>query len=158
MEGVSRVRFAQQDDEEEIMTMCERLHGENGLFPLVPDKVRQVLRRAFDREGGILGVVGEAGRIEGSICLTLDQFWYSDDWFLNERWNYVLPEYRRSTNAKDMIKFAQMTADEIKVPLIIGVLSNERTEAKVELYKRSLGKPAGAFWVQNGAWSPQGNN
>lgn len=153
IEGVSRIRFADQGDEDEIMSMCLRLHDENGLFPMSKDRVRAMLRRYYEKSGGILAVIGETGSIEASLCLTVDQFWYSDAWFLSERWNYVLPEYRKSTNAKDLIRFAESKSAESGLPLVIGVLSNERTEAKVELYKRSLGKPAGAYWVCNSAWA-----
>ena len=33
------------------------------------------------------------------------------------------------------------------IPLLIGVLSNKRTEGKIRLYERQLGKPSGAFFL-----------
>jgi hypothetical protein len=35
------------------------------------------------------------------------------------------------------------------MPLLIGVLSNSRTEAKIRLYKRHFGEPAGAYFLYN---------
>jgi hypothetical protein len=39
----------------------------------------------------------------------------------------------------------------MEMPLLIGVLSNHRTEAKVRLYERQFGKPTGAFFLYNGS-------
>jgi hypothetical protein len=37
--------------------------------------------------------------------------------------------------------------------LVIGVLTNHRMEAKVKLYRKKFGKPAGAFFVVGGKWA-----
>lgn len=145
--AVGRVRLATHDDEDELVAQCRRLHEENGLMEMSERKVRDMLRRSFDRMGGIIGVIGKPGEIEASIALSIGQIWYSDEWFLEELFNHVLPEYRRSTNARDLIVFAKNCADEIGLPLLIGVLSNDRTAAKVRLYERQLGTPSGAFFL-----------
>jgi hypothetical protein len=46
-----------------------------------------------------------------------------------------------------LIEFAKKCADEIGLPLTIGILTNQRMEGKVRLYRRSLGVPAGAWFV-----------
>jgi hypothetical protein len=33
------------------------------------------------------------------------------------------------------------------MPLMIGVMSNSRTDAKVKLYERQFGNPAGSFFL-----------
>ena len=86
--------------------------------------------------------------LEGMICLVPDQLWYSSDWFLNEVFNFVHPDFRRSTRAKGLIAFAKNISDEMNLPLILGVVSNYRTEAKVKLYERQFPK-AGAFFMYN---------
>jgi GNAT superfamily N-acetyltransferase len=148
-----QVRTALSSDEEEVMTMCRMLHDENGVLSFSEDKVRDALRRAFNREGGILGVIGAPGHIEAMICMLIGQLWSSDDWHLEERFNYVRPEYRRSNNAKALMHFAKRCASELGIPLMIGVLSNDRTEQKVRLYEREFGKPSGAFFVHNTKWN-----
>lgn len=142
----NRVRQADVGDEEELIGLCRALHDENALFPMSERKVRDILRRAFDRNGGVIGVVGK-GRIEGAICLTLSTQWYADEWYIEELFNYVYPEFRRSSNARDLIAFAKMVSGELELPLLIGVLSNTRTAAKVRMYQHQLGKPAGAFFL-----------
>lgn len=146
----SRVRKADRGDEKEVMALCRELHKENGLFTLTEEKVQSYLDRAFNRNGAIIGVIGERGRIEGAIYLMISDFWYSDDWHLAELFSYVLPQYRKSSNAKDLIAFAKRCALELKLPAVIGIISNERTEAKVNLYRRQLGTAVGAFFVFNG--------
>lgn len=146
---VSRVRKATAADEPDLMHLCRELQSENALMPMNQDRVLQYLRRAFNSEGAICGVIGDVGRIEGAIYLVIGNFWYSDQWHLEEFFNFVRPQYRRSNNAKDLIGFAKRCSDEIGIPLVIGIISNERTEAKVRLYERQLAKPSGAFFVHN---------
>lgn len=156
----SRVRLADKRDEEELFGICRLLHQENGEFPLNEKKVREVLARALsgpakDRRG-LVGVIGAHGSIQGSIYLEVGSPWYSDSIRLCELWNFVLPQYRSSTNSKDLIAYAKMLSDASGYPLMIGVLSNQRTEAKVRHYKQQLGSPAGAFFLY-GSVTARGN-
>lgn len=147
---VSRVRRADAKDEDDLVAMCHELHRENGLFTMSSDRVREMLRRAFTKNGGIIGVIGDRGKLQGSIYLLLTQLWYSDDFHIEELWNYVRPEYRKfnnPTHAEEMIRFAKRCGDELGIPVIIGIMSNTRTEAKVRIYRRQLGDPVGAFFL-----------
>jgi len=140
------VRRARPEDRETILSICVQNHGENGQFSYSPKKVEDMVDKALNRGGAIIGTVGE-NKIEGLILLIIGQHWYTDDWCLEEVMNYVLPDHRRSTHAKDMITFAKRCSDEIKIPLVIGVVSNERTKAKIELYRRQLGEPVGGYFI-----------
>lgn len=144
-----RIRLAVPTDEEEIFKICKLLHQENGLFPMSEEKVRARIRECTEQRGGIIGVIGAPGEIEAIICLIINTFWYCETFSLDEQFAYVLPNHRRSANAKELIVFAKACAQELKLPLVIGVLSNERTEAKVRLYERQLGPSAGAFFLVN---------
>lgn len=141
------VRLAVQSDEEDIMALCRLLHEENGLWIMNETKVRQMLRKAWRKEFAVIGIVGKPGALEGVIFLTLDQPWYSDEWMLEEMFNFVHPAHRKSGHAKRLVEFAKQTSEGLGVPLMIGIISNERTDAKVRLYQRQLGAPAGAFFV-----------
>lgn len=145
------VRIATRADEERIMALCRDLHTENALLPMSEDRVRETIERAFSRDGGIIGVIGRPGEpLRGIIYVIIGRLWYSDDWVLEELFSYVPPEHRRSTYAQDLIDFAKRQADELRLKLMIGIISNERTEAKVRLYTRKLGPPAGAYFVYGG--------
>jgi hypothetical protein len=143
----SRVRKADQGDEAELVAMCHELHRENGIFSMSDDRVRDYLNRAFRKEGAIIGVIGSHGKLEGSIYLLLTTMWYTDDWHLGELWNFVRAPFRKSDNAKQLLDFAKRCVDEINIAGVIGIISNDRTAAKVKLYERQFGKPAGAFFV-----------
>lgn len=147
MTEASKVRVATPGDEEGLMALCRLLHAENGLFPMDEDLVREMLWRAFDRQGGTIGVIGPRDALQGMIAIMISRFWYSKQPYLEELFNFVHPEHRRSAHAKALIAFSRRCADEIGIPLLIGVVSNLRTEAKVKLYERQLGKPAGAFFL-----------
>jgi len=153
MTSPSIVRLARPEDEASLMEMCRLLHQENGVFSMDDDLVLAVLRRAFERQGVIIGVIGPEHALEGVICLVIGSFWYSRQPHLEELFNFVHPEHRRSDHAKALIEFAKQCSSE-SAPLVIGVISNERTEAKVRLYERRLGKPAGAFFLYPNHNSP----
>lgn len=144
-----RVHIGERKDEEELMALCRQLASENGMFAVNEDKVRAMLRKAFDRQGGILGVIGEPGKIEAMIYLHVISFWYSDKPVLEELFAYVGPKYRKSKNAVELMQFAKFCADDINLPLFIGVISNERTAGKVRLYQRQFATPVGNFFVYN---------
>lgn len=135
------------------MAMCRELHDENGLFSLNENKVRGHLRRCYDRKGAIVGVIGPKGKIEASTCLLISDMHYTDDWHLAELWNHVGRQHRQSRNAEALIAFAKKCSDEIGIPLITGIITNNRVAGKVRLYRQMLGYPAGAFFVYGGKWA-----
>jgi len=149
----TRVRVADSGDEEALMTLCRFLHGENGIFDLDETAVRYAVRKAIvgsaEQRHGIIGVIGPSDAIEGAIFLEPACLWYTTQPCLQELFNYVYPQFRSSSNSNDLIEFAKWIADHFKLPLMIGVLSNRRTQAKVRLYRRALGEPSGAFFLHN---------
>lgn len=143
----STVRKATPEFRDPLLEIFRLNHSENGQFSLSSSKVEAMVDRAFNRGGAIIGVVGSPNRIEGAILLVISQFWYTDDWCLEETLNFVHPQFRKSTHAKDMIAFGKLCSDELSIPLVIGVVSNERTRAKMELYRRQLGDPVGGYFL-----------
>lgn len=129
--------------------MARLVHNENGLFDLNEDKVVAMLRPALYRIRGICGVIGEQDKLTGVILLRLSSYWYSNTEFLEEMCVFVHPDYRHATGgrASKLIEFAKKAADSLEMPLMIGVLSNDRTDAKIALYERHFGPQAGAFFL-----------
>lgn len=142
------VRLAVPADEDKIVAMISLLHDENGLFPLSQQKVRDYMQRYFRKEGALIGVIGPVGDPVGSIYLEIGQPYYSESWYLNEAWNFVHPDHRRSDYAKKLLAWAKSMSEQMKLPLMVGIVSNHRTEAKIRLYEKQLEK-AGAFFVWN---------
>lgn len=145
------VRKAEPRDRDPILEICRKNWTENGQFALSMPKVEAMVDKAFNRGGAIIGLVGGHNRIEGAILLNVGAFWYTDEWCLEEIFNFVHPEFRKSTHAKDMIDFGKRCSDELSIPLVIGVVSNERTRAKMELYRRRLGDPCGGYFIHRPA-------
>ncbi len=123
------------------------------MFPLDLDCAREMFARAFERKGGIIGVIGTSNNIRGMIYLLITRFWYTSQFHLEEIFNYVRPDSRHSDYASELIGFAKGQSDYLNIPLVIGVLTNKRMEAKVRLYRRILGTPAGAFFVHGATWA-----
>lgn len=155
------VRLAVKAEEEEIMEMCREIHSENGLVAMSEEKVRGMLHKAFNKEGGIIGVIGKAGSLEAIIMIVMAKFWSSDDDHLEELFAYVRRPFRTKFNGPDTIKmphaealvnFAKKCSDEIGIPLVIGIITNKRMSGKVRLYRSILGYPAGAYFVVNPKW------
>ena len=140
------VRLATRADEDGVIAMGKIVHAEVGKFAWNEFKVRKMIRRATDRTGGILGVIGEPGNVLGSVFILLDEPWYSDDWNLVEMWNFVHPEHRNSSYAQQQIKFAKGVAKMMGLKLSVGLFNNVRLEAKEKLYSRYL-RPAGVFYM-----------
>ncbi len=151
MGDVSRVRLADALDVEELFELCQHLHEENFIFPMASHKVRAMLQGAtrpeIEQRRGIVGCIGDRGGIEAAIFLEIDSLWYADEPGLIELFSYVRPEFRKSSNSRDLIAWAMGMSNHFHLPLMIGIISNHRTEAKVRHYKRALGEPAGAFFL-----------
>lgn len=142
------VRLATPKDEEKILDLLMLMHEENGLFEMDNDSVREMVRKVLNRENGIIGVIDGEEEIEAALCLVIDKLWYAKTWCLNDVFNFVAPKYRRSTRAKSLISFAKSYSDQVGIPLLMGIVSNVRTEAKIKLLERQLQK-AGAFFIYN---------
>jgi hypothetical protein len=149
-----KVRIARPEDEEGIMAMCRNLHSENGLFSFNDDKVRALIRRCFNKEMVIVGVIGD-DVIQASICMMMTDYYYTDDWHLGELWNYVDPGFRNSRNAEALIEFGKACAVKIGLPFITGIITNKHMAGKVRLYRKLLGYPSGAFFLYNANWNPE---
>jgi hypothetical protein len=99
-----------------------------------------------------MGVIGpKGGKLEGAVLLRIGAMWYSDSEVLEEKAIFVDPHQRsaKGGRARRLCEYSKQVADTLKIPLIIGVLSNHRTEAKIRLYERQFGKPSGAFFLYN---------
>lgn len=143
------VRIAEPDDEEAIIKLAHIVGIENGLFEMNEEKVRNMVRPLLYLSGGIVGVIGSKNKLEGGIILRISNNWYSDVSFLEEMCVFVHPDYRaaKGGRARKLVEFAKQVSEKLEMPLMIGVLSNSRTDAKTRLYERQFGSPAGAFFL-----------
>lgn len=147
------VRVGTPEDIDAVMAVALLACAENALSRPNPRKLLEDLWAALNLQGGICGIIGKPGCIvEGIVVLRVGTLWYSDDASLDERAIFVRPEYRsaKGGRARRLCEFSKKCAEELCMPLTIGILSSIRTEAKIRLYSRVLGEPSGAFWIYNG--------
>jgi hypothetical protein len=146
------VRTATKADEEGLIKLLRLMHAESGMFPLDDGEMRNTFARAFNREGGIIGVIGEPDDIRAGVFLLVSRFWYTKQFHFEDLFNFVHPDHRRTDYADSLIKFSRACSDKSGVPVILGVLTNKQVEAKVRLYRRRLGLPVGAVFAYNANW------
>lgn len=147
----ANVRIATKNDEQRVFDLFMMAGEENAMASINEAKVWAAIRNATERKGGVLGVIdGENGDLAGVIGLIMAPMWYSEAWHVEELLNYVHPDYRQGTRhcARDLISFAKWWSEQLGMPLLMGVLSNQRTEGKVRLYRRMLPFAGALFWYK----------
>jgi GNAT superfamily N-acetyltransferase len=145
-----KVRVGTPDDVDAIMDLALNACSENGFVNPVPARLLNDIWPALNRDHGLIGIIGEPGeKPEAAVLLRIGTMWYSDQQVVEEKAIFVDPNFRgaKSGRARRLIEFSKEVADTLGIPLIIGVLSNHRTEAKIRLYQRQFGKPTGAFFL-----------
>jgi len=153
------IRVGTPEDLDAIMEIAMMACEENGFVKPSYDRLLSDIWPALNLDNGIMGLIGPKGtkEVQGAVLLRVGHMWYSDNQCLDEKAIFIRPEYRsaKGGRARKLCEFSKRAADEVGLPLIIGVLSNYRTEGKIRMYRRIFGEPSGAFFLygaQTGAW------
>ena len=139
------VSFAEPSDAPEVYRLMIELHNENGVFTLNAEKAARMCAGLFEPGLAVVGVLRGTVEIEGAIALKRVQLDYTDDWHLVDVFNHVRIPYRKSDHAKRLIKFAKACGEDLGLPILVGIVSTQRTEAKMRLYRRMLTQVGGFF-------------
>lgn len=151
------VRAARPGDENDILQLALMLHKENGMMKLDSEKVMGIIKRATSGEDGyIIGVIDGPEGLEGAVCLVIAAMYYTAENHLEELWNFVHPAHRRTTHAKRLIEWSKWCADQLSVPLLIGIVTRDRLVPKMRLYQRQLPQ-IGALFLHGKVPSDQFN-
>lgn len=137
-------------DIDDVMELAMLGCKENGFIDGSPAKMLAEIYPACCRDNGLVGLIGIKGqKPQGAVVLRVGQMWYSDQNVLEEKAIFIHPDYRaaKGGRASKLCDFSKKVADTLGLPLIIGVLSNDRTKAKVKMYQRHFGEPSGAFFL-----------
>jgi len=153
MPATSTVRAARPSDEDALLDLLERRHSESGFGSFDASKTRNTVQRAIAQHQSIAGVVDGAGGPEATIGLTVAQWWDSADFMLQAVWDYVVPEARRTDHSKSMIHFAQVSADRLGMPLMMGGVTREADMGRMMRYSKSMAI-SGAFFLYSGPDTP----
>lgn len=131
-------------------------HKENGLFTLAPEKVEFFMQRCLNPHlippgdtgpRGVIGVIGPVGSLEALVFVTISCFWYTHDKNIDECIVYVDPECRKSDHARALVHWMKEQVEITGIPLMTGVISTYRTEAKCRLYRQMLPKIGEFFYL-----------
>jgi hypothetical protein len=144
------IRIATPSDVDDVMDLAMSACEENGFINPNSTKLLAEIWPALNQDHGLVGIISEpGGRPEGAILLRIGKMWYSDDDVIEEKAIFIHPNYRnvKGGRAKRLCEFGKQVSRELGIPLIIGVLSNNRTAAKVRMYERIFGEPSGAFFL-----------
>lgn len=156
-----KVRVGTPEDIEGVMNLAMMVCRENGVFEPNVDKIFADIWPSLHQDFGLVGVIGAPGEpLEGFVLLRVGTMWYSDSGIIEEKTVFVHPDLRGAAGgrARKLCEFSKKVSDELSLPLIIGVLSNNRTRSKVRMYERVFGEPAGAFFLygaKTGNWVQQ---
>lgn len=144
------IRLGKPEDIDEMVELALAASEENGFVTPNPQKLRNEIWPALNQVYGMVGIIGKPnGPAEGGILLRIGAMWYSDQLVLEEKAVFIHPDYRAAKGGRPrrLCQFARQAADILDLPLMIGVLSDQRTDAKVRMYEREFGKPSGAFFL-----------
>lgn len=147
------VRVGTPEDLDGCMELFVRANEENGIDEISPQKLFGIVWPSLHQDGGVVGVIGPVGgKPEGVVLLRIESLWYSDAPVIAEKLVFVHPDYRsaKGGRARKLCEFSKKVSDEMSMPLIIGIVSNDRTKGKVRMYERLLGPAAGAYFLYNG--------
>jgi hypothetical protein len=156
MTAPSIVRIAKPADKQELWRLFLQGFRENGLFKLAPDKVEWFMDRCIFHEHipawdtgprGAIGVIGPVGALEAAVFVTLGSYWYTHDKHIEEFIVYTDPECRKSRHAAALLEWMKNQVEVTQLPLITGIMSNDRTEAKCALYRRKFQKIGEFFYA-----------
>lgn len=144
------IRLATPDDMHAVMQMAIMACEENGFLDASAELIAKTVWPALNQDEGLCGIIGDPGKpIEAFVVLRIGEMYYSTTKVVEEKIVYVHPEYRsaKGGRARRLCDFSKHVADTLDLPLLIGICSNERTKAKVRMYERIFGAPAGAYFL-----------
>ena len=136
MSEALNIRIGTPSDVDAVMELAMMATEENGFVEPNPSKLLADIWPALNQDHGIMGLIGSPdSKLEAAILLRTGKMWYSDQDVLEEKAIFVHPDFRsaKGGRAGRLCDFAKEVSDSLGIPLIIGVLSNNRTEAKVRL-------------------------
>lgn len=134
---------------EDVDGLCDLLavmHAENGIGRLNISKTRRVVEGVVQYGVALIALYDDE-RIVASIGLEHQPWWYSDDFYVGDRWTFVHPDYRRSKIATRLLRQARNYAKALGLPLLMGPLTPNQPERVDKLYARHF-QPIGRIFME----------
>jgi hypothetical protein len=143
------IRIAGTDEMTNVMNLAIAGAEENAFLDASALLIAQTVYPALAQDHGLCGVIGPKGDVQAFIVLRIGTLYYSDQPCVEEKILYVHPDFRsaKGGRAAKLCQFSKKVADDLDLPLLIGVCSSHRTAGKVKMYERIFGPPAGAYFL-----------
>jgi N-acetylglutamate synthase-like GNAT family acetyltransferase len=144
------IRLATTADLTEVMKLAVMACEDNGFLDFSQEMLVREIYPALNCDHGLFPVIGPpGGEIQGFVLLRIGKMFYSTRDCLEEKCLWVHPDHRaaKGGRARKLLEFTKKTADTLRLPLIIGIMSTKRAAGKVKLYERMFGEPTGAFFL-----------
>ena len=138
-------------------------------YPSVPEGERgkmmavQYVLALIDK--AVIYVADLNGRLLGCIGCAVDRFPWSDDWMLTNEWFYVLPQFRDSEIAENLLRAMEQFADSDELPfsgeekprmaILMGMVSGQQTGVKDRFMKQQGYDNGGGNFVRAPQYEPQ---
>ncbi len=146
--GEVKCRVAVRTDIAGIFRLLKSQETEIGPWNVfTPDYAKALGFIAELLEVGIILVAEMDGKIVGSVGAGPQEFFFSRDVFLCDYWTIVHKDYRRSTVASELLVKLKEFQEKVGIPLLVGVFSVVRSQAKMALYRRHF-EPMGAVYAK----------
>lgn len=150
------VRIATTADEDGLFDLLMLAYKENGTMPVSKFRVHEIIRNGTrpnrpkeERTGyNVIGVIETEGKLEAVLVLEMARMSYAEEWHLQDICAYTHKDHRRSNHANDLLEFGKWISEQMKLPLIIGILTEKKLEAKKRFYQRHV-KEVGALFMHN---------
>lgn len=146
------IRFAQPIDIDPLIPLLRLRHNEAGHWcgarrgVFNEPTVRTRLELMICGGGvGFIGVIKGPKEIEATIGLVVATFWDSTEHHLEDLFNFVGPDYRRSSHAKRLRIFANDVAERLSLPLLLSQMEGDATAQKVRLLDRTMERCGSIF-------------
>ena len=140
----SSVSLANVGDEEALFELIRASEEEWWLGKPDPDKVRGVIKSAFDDSvfpRPYFGVIKGPAMIEGAVGLFPTEAWNSSDLYIRAFFHFVRPRFRNSKHAVHLRDWAKWFGDEAGLPVLFEQPHMDKQRLKAEMLER------GAEWI-----------
>lgn len=134
---------------EDLPTVLWIVHKMGKDYPVKVSDVKVLQKVSQVIEEGFVLLACKGDQVVGVLGLEAKQWWFTDDWFLGDDFFMMLPEHRGMEPFKLLTDAAKSLSDKTNLPLMLGVMTPERTTAKIRLFSQAMG---GDCWGANFAY------
>ena len=136
MAGKVKIRMGRPGDEQKLLELLITIFEESPVATKNEDKALAFITEILQH--GVVIVAEIEDEIIGSIGLSPNDWWFSDDVFLADQWVIVHKDHRNSRAINRMLTKAKGFSDKSGVPLVLGVFSFTDTARKQKLFAKSF--------------------